>query len=110
MKPILKEKELKYSLLQVVFGKVKGYKKWPGLIMGRSPAAKKPYCVYFVEDDTSAYLTEHDIEPFSLADTDAAGCKKKENYKLPTIMLQSYIRMRFLLMNILLNFRISLFH
>ena len=64
MKADIKPKELKYSLLQLVMAKIKGYSSWPALIIGKYPSSKKPYYVTFIAHESFAYLQEHQMQPF----------------------------------------------
>ena len=58
------QKIFKYSILQLVMGKIRGYASWPALILARSTSAKAPYYVSFIADESFAYLQENQMANF----------------------------------------------
>eukprot|EP00826_Nyctotherus_ovalis_P007554 TRINITY_DN11908_c0_g1_i5.p1 TRINITY_DN11908_c0_g1~~TRINITY_DN11908_c0_g1_i5.p1 ORF type:complete len:221 (+),score=69.26 TRINITY_DN11908_c0_g1_i5:133-795(+) len=58
------QKMFKYSILQLVMGKIRGYASWPALVLARSTTAKAPYYVSFIADESFAYLQENQMQNF----------------------------------------------
>jgi len=60
-----KSKDLKYSILELVMGKIRGYPPWPAIILSRDLNSKKTYFVCFIADQSYAYLPENQLFQFN---------------------------------------------
>jgi len=85
------KEEYKFKISDAVWGKMKGFPAWPGVISMPTDNMKRPavksamHCVRFFGTNDFAWIQEHDIKPYAEFRDKLLGTKKKSKAMIKAV-------------------------